>query len=324
MSGRLTSAAALALLRSRREARGLKASTLSRLTRGDVERVLAARLAEASPRTVASELSCLRVLVRLLLVEGLLDADPTRGLRVARGTPRRLVLSERAVAELLAQASQGAALRRNVEVRAALALRDRAALELLYGLGVRAGEVASARLLDLDLAGRSLLIVRVKGRGGAARLPLPEKVVPHLEAYLARGRPPLLRLRDRSEGRLLVSERGAALTAYNLMRVVSRVAARAGVAAHPHALRRSLATHLVRRGATLPAVQRLLGHVGLNTTQLYVAVDLEALRAAVEPLERTSSVGAGEAGRALATRPGAVAGSPSEPIAAREGGEAEP
>ncbi|MGE0706920.1 MAG: tyrosine-type recombinase/integrase [Planctomycetota bacterium] len=335
MSGRrLTTAAALALLRQRRgpcmaastvtlEQRAL-ARLLPRLgralgaaTRADLERLLAARRAEVAPATVARELTALRALYRLLVDEGLVRHDPTRGLRVAPAAQRRLLLSEESVSRLLAAASDSASgAARSSAVRVAVALRDRAALELLYGLGLRAGEACAAALLDLDLAGRSLLVRRTKGRGGLARLPVPAAAVPQLVAYVAQGRPALLREDDCSEGRLLVTERGGPLAASYLGRRVQGLGARVGVEVHPHALRRSLATHLVRRGAALPAVQRLLGHVALDTTQRYVAVDVQELRAAVEALEPGPRALAGEAGRAAA--PGVVTRSPASPAEASQ------
>jgi len=340
---RLTTAQALARLRGWREARGQAPSSiaveqrtlrrllprlgraLGRATRADLERLLAARLAEARPATVARELRSLRALYRLLEAEGATGGDPTRGLCVRPGAARQVLLSEDAVARLLAAASAVAEPRlrgRNAQVREALALRDRAALELLYGLGVRASEACSARVLDLDLACPSLLVARAKG-GAWARLPLPAAAVPRLTAYLACARPYLLGLRgDHAQGRLLVTERGRALGPDRLWELVARAARRAKVEAHPHALRRSLATHLVDHGAPLPAVQRLLGHAGLDTTQRYVLVDLGGLRAAVEALE-SLPVSPGSGPR-RASGAGEVAESPAAPSAASRGADDDP
>jgi integrase/recombinase XerC len=248
---------------------------------------MAERLAEVKPSTAARELSTLRGLYATLIEAGLVAVDPTEGLSVSVGdSQRRLVLSEETVGRLLAESSRPPAARRSAEVCAALALRNRAAVELLYGLGLRAAEACGARLLDLDLSQRSLLARRVKG-GPWQSLPLTAALVPHLERYVVKGRPALLAGQGGScGGALLVGERGHALTPKHLQRLVARIAARAGAWAHPHALRRSVATHLVRRGASLPAVQRLLGHKSLDTTQRYVAVSADDLRAAVETLDR--------------------------------------
>jgi len=202
---------------------------------------------------------------------------------VKTSPPRRLILGEEEVERLLAEASRPVKLRRSTKRSDAIALRNRALLELLYSLGLRAGEVVKLRLLDLDLAGRSIFARRVKGGRGAA-LPLPENLVPHLESYVSKARPELLEVGDEAQGILLVNERGRALHNRDVWRTVNKVAKRAGIDAHPHALRRSVATHLVRDGASLPAVQKLLGHKRLDTTQRYVGVEVEELRAAVDGL----------------------------------------
>lgn len=120
-------------------------------------------------------------------------------------------------------------------------------------------------------------------RSKPAVLPIPPASLPHLRRYVAEGRPHLLRKRDLSEGRLLANERG--LSVNHMERLVKGIADRAGIArANPHALRRSVATHLVQGGASLPAVQHLLGHESLDTTQRYVALGLAHLRLAVENL----------------------------------------
>jgi len=181
-------------------------------------------------------------------------------------------------------------LRRSDRRSGAIALRNRALLELLYSLGLRASEVVGLRLLDLDLVGRSIFARRAKGGRGAA-LPLPEGLVPHLERYVSEARPELLEVGDKAEGILLVNERGRALHKRDVGRTVKKVAERAGIDAHPHALRRSVATHLVRDGASLLAVQELLGHKRLDTTQRYVGVEVEALRQAVAALGRRMGAG---------------------------------
>jgi site-specific recombinase XerD len=303
VSGSLTGARARARLRAWREAGAFASATirfeqaclkrllprlgrpLARLRRADVEAWLARRLCEVRPATAARELSALRALCRLLLADRCLARDPTAGLVVQLGAPLQRVVTEQAVWRLLAEASRPQPSRRAVAIRAALALRDRAALELLYGLALRAGEVCGARLVDLDLAARALRVSRLKG-GRPAILPLAPALVPHLERYVRVARPCLLAAPGRADGHLLLTVRGDPLRPAHLGRLVTRVARRAGVSAHPHALRRSLATHLTRAGASLPVVQALLGHQSLATTQRYVLLDQADLRAAVSLLER--------------------------------------
>ncbi len=305
MSSRLTESRALALLLRWRRAGAYAEATikleqrtlprllprlgtsLTRATRSDMETLLATRLGEVKPSSVARELTALRGLYRVLVEEGLVSADPTAGLSVA--TPRSLgfVIPRSGVKRLLAEASRIPKAKRSLEVCRAIALRNRALIELLYSLGLRASEACRARLLDLDLADASLMVRRAK-RGKPARLPLPPASIPHLETYLSEGRPRLIRNRDQAKGCILANERGKPLTVNHLARLVFRIAKRAEVEAHPHALRRSVATHLIHGGASLPAVQSLLGHRSLNTTQAYVGVNMEDLRAAVETLDRES------------------------------------
>jgi site-specific recombinase XerD len=175
-------------------------------------------------------------------------------------------------------------IRRSPEIRSALALRNRACLEILYGLGLRASEAAAVQLVDLDLPGGDLLVRRVK-RGQSRRLPLPPAALPHLTRYLLHARP-VLADGGKDAGAFLVTQRGTAASSATILQIVKAVAARASVAAHPHAFRRSLATQIVRCGASLPAVQALLGHASLGATQGYVALDREDLRRAVEVLDR--------------------------------------
>jgi site-specific recombinase XerD len=301
VSQRLTTERALALLLHERRARAYAQSTvlqeqstlrrllprlgkpLARVTKPDLEALLAERLKVVKPATAARDLSGLRELYRVLVRAGEVNANPTDDLRVRLGTPSRLLLSLDEVRLILAEASRPPRARRSPEVCRAFALRNRAALEVLYGLALRAGEVCGLTLLDLDLAGRCVFANRVKGCAPAS-LPLPEAAIPHLERYLTEGRPTLLAGRGDARGALLVNERGNPLTSNHLLRLVADVATRAGLSANPHALRRSVATHLVRGGASHVAVQHLLGHVRLDTTQRYLGVCLDDLRAAVEAL----------------------------------------
>jgi len=269
---------------------------LDRVTRGDVEAWIAARLTEVCGTSVSRELSSLRVLCGVLIEAGRIDLDPTYGLSVKTSPPRRLILGEEEVARLLAEASRPVRLRRSTKRTEAIAIRNRAILELLYSLGLRASEVVQLRLLDLDLVGRSIFARRAKGARGAA-LPLTKSLVPHLERYVSEARPELLEVGAAAGGILLVNERGRALHSRDVWRTVNKVAKRAGLDAHPHALRRSVATHLVRDGASLPAVQELLGHKRLDTTQRYVGVDTEELRGAVAALPVQSPESAGSVDR---------------------------
>lgn len=298
---RLTHPRALALLRERRVARGYAASTialeqrllrallrrlerpLTRVTAHDVRELLASR-AHVSRNTLDRERSLLRDLFDVLVDAGLLPVNPAAALRPLKRAPTRppLVLSREAVARLLAAALDVPSCRRSLAVRHALSVRNRAVLELLYGAGLRAAEVQAAQVVDLDLAQANLFVRRAK-RGRPTFLPLPPSTMPHLERYLREGRPHLMRGQD--PGHLILTERGGPLVANEVLRVVKGVARRAGLRAHPHAFRRALATELARAGVPVGFVRELLGHVRLRTTQVYLAVDREELRAAVAVLD---------------------------------------
>lgn len=251
------------------------------VARADVDRFLASRRPALSPATLADETARLRGFLRALVALGHLDASPADNLAVPRAhRPPPLLLSQDAVRRLLVGALVPP--RRGGEP---VALRDRALVELAYGVGLRAAELRAALLVDLDLAAGTLLVRRAK-RGAQRILPLPPASLPHLRAWVERGRP-LLARHGRDAGHLLLNDVGAPLRHHAVQEVVARIARRAGVRCHPHALRRALATHLVAEGVSVLAVQDVLGHERLDTTAGYVAVDADDLRRAVAVLERT-------------------------------------
>jgi integrase/recombinase XerC len=159
---------------------------------------------------------------------------------------------------------------------AALALRDRLVLELLYATGIRVGELCG---LDLDDVDRGRRVVRVFGKGAKERtVPYGVPAEQALDAYLRRGRPALVG--PQSGSALLLGARGGRLVATAARRIVSAAATAAGLPhISPHGLRHSAATHLVEGGADLRAVQEILGHASLSSTQIYTHVSVERLRA---------------------------------------------
>lgn len=257
----------------------------ARLRPEDVARYLARRASELGPAAHVGEAARLRRFLRTL--------PASQGERLAAAVPEvratrreRRVLSEAEVARLLVAAGaepRGAA---NAVFRACRQ-RDRACLELLYGLGLRASEACAIRLVDLDLAGAALLVRRGK-RGESRALPLPAAALPALHLYLTTargvlaGRAPAGATCDR----LLLSRYGRPLRRGDVLTLVRAAGDRAGVRAHPHELRRALATHLAARGASLEAVRQLLGHQRLATTALYVGTSLADLHQAVARLDR--------------------------------------
>ena len=228
-----------------------------------------------SPATIARSVAALRAFGRYLATSERLPANPAAMLRspkVRRKLPH--YLEDHDLATLLA-APQG-----DEEA----AVRDRALLETLYSTGMRVGELVGLNDRDLDLIGG---IALVRGKGRKERLaPIGMPAVRALEAYL--------RLRDATHGRG-AAERGVFLSAANAKkgggggRRLSEVDIRRRLSHHlavcglssrttPHTLRHSFATHLLRAGADIRAVQELLGHRSLNTTQIYTHLTIEALR----------------------------------------------
>ncbi|GHJ56041.1 tyrosine recombinase XerC [Nonomuraea sp. TT08I-71] len=159
----------------------------------------------------------------------------------------------------------------------AVLLRDRLLLELLYATGVRISEACGLDVTDVDQARR---VVRVLGKGGRERaVPYGVPAQRALDAWLAHGRPALAA--PRSGGALLLGARGGRLNPTSARRIVAGYAEAAGLPrVTPHGLRHSAATHLLEGGADLRAVQELLGHSSLASTQIYTHVSVERLRAA--------------------------------------------
>ena len=157
-----------------------------------------------------------------------------------------------------------------------LGLRDRALLEFLYGTGARASEASGLPLKDLNVdAG----YVRLFGKGRKERVvPMGGKLIEALSNYLNDGRP-LLAARS-SPRMVFLSRSGSAIPRQDVWEIVRRYALKAGLRAriHPHTLRHSFATHLLSGGANLRAVQEMLGHASLSTTEIYTHVEQKRLR----------------------------------------------
>ncbi len=221
--------------------------------------------------SIQRKLSSVRAFFRYLQREGVIDQHPATGLRQRR-TPRLLPgcleLSE--VEALLAAPDESTPAGR----------RDRALLETLYSAGTRAAEIVGLDHGDLDF-GQG--IARVRGKGRKERLaPLGRFAVEALRAYLrdpARPKPKLA-----AANAVFLNQRGGRLTTRSLGRILDKYTLAAGIHRHatPHTLRHSFATHLLDRGADLRAVQELLGHAHLVTTQIYTHVSVERLREVYE------------------------------------------
>ncbi len=156
------------------------------------------------------------------------------------------------------------------------ALRDRALLEVMYACGLRASETIGLELADIDLREGFL---RARGKGSKERLvPLGRKAIAAISVYLRGGRPKLVG--ERHEAKLFVNFRGGPLSRQGLYKIVQRHARAAGLGGQmsPHTLRHSFATHLLAGGCDLRAVQEMLGHADISTTQMYTHLSGEQLK----------------------------------------------
>ena len=154
-------------------------------------------------------------------------------------------------------------------------VRDRALMELVYGAGLRISEAVGLRVEELDLDSAAF---RVTGKRGKTRwLPLPRFTLPWLEKYLNEARPVLVK---RPMAQVFVGMRGGALSRQNAYLLLEKYAKKAGIERKisPHVLRHTYAVHLLKGGADLRAVQELLGHASISTTQVYTQLDMEEVK----------------------------------------------
>jgi integrase/recombinase XerC len=237
--------------------------------------------------TIARKAAAVRAYLRSLHRHGVIDTDPGRSLRTPKGTARlpRVVRAEEAVDLLDAAASAahppaGAADQREVDVLThAIALRDVALLEVLYGAGLRVSEACGLRRDECDLDRRHLTVEGKRAK--VRRVPIGVPAVDALRAWLEDGRPELVTTDSPSDA-VFLNRRGRVLTSRDARRVLERHVLPDGRSLHPHALRHAYATHLLEGGADLRAVQELLGHADLATTQIYTHVTRDRLRAVYE------------------------------------------
>ncbi|HZU10605.1 MAG TPA: tyrosine recombinase [Pseudacidobacterium sp.] len=219
-------------------------------------------------RSIARKLSCLRGFYKWLLLDKRIRHDPTVNLESPDAwkiLPKSLAARE--INSMLEQAAQAA----DYPQAGAVALRDRAILELLYAGGLRVSELIGLHVADLSLdAGRAL----VRGKGDKERIvPLGAPCIRAIQQYLERGRPQLTRNNRANE--LFLSVRGKPLTREWVWRLVKASDSHAS----PHKLRHSCATHMVEHGADLRTVQTFLGHADIATTQVYTHLALGRLKA---------------------------------------------
>jgi integrase/recombinase XerD len=235
---------------------------LEALERADLETfVRDQRSAGFSPRSVARRVAAVRGFYRFLTVDRRIDRNPADDLQPPRAwpsLPKFLSLAE--VDALMAQP----------DVTTTLGLRDRAMIELLYATGLRVSELVAVRRADLHLDESYMTCV---GKGSKERLvPIGDEAALWIRKYEQTARPELVK--HGVSPRLFVNARGGPLSRVGFWKILKRHGRRAGVPRmlSPHVIRHSFATHLLERGADLRAIQMMLGHADLSTTQIYTHV----------------------------------------------------
>lgn len=227
-----------------------------------------------SASTVARKLSALRTFFRFMVQQKIIVKDPMAGIYAPKmGTAIPVFLTVDETFALLEEPSE----------QDTYQLRDIALLELLYSTGLRVSELVSRNLIDLDFTEE---VLRVSGKGRKERLvPVGKPAIEALEKWLPL-RAHLMRTRaergkDVEKDAMFLNGRGGRLSVRSVERIVKQYGERAGIlqVVTPHALRHSFATHLLEMGADLRAVQELLGHVSLSTTQRYTHLTLDHLSA---------------------------------------------
>jgi len=225
-----------------------------------------------APATVARKLAAVKSFFDFLVAEGALRSDPTENLsspKVGKSLPKPLSAAE--VEALLEEPAK---------LSSPEAKRDRAMLELLYAGGMRVSELASMNTSDLNLGAG---FVRCFGKGAKERIiPIHRGAVEALEEYLTGARPSLLR--NKEDEALFLNRRGERLTRQGFWLILKDYAKAAGIKREvsPHTLRHSFATHMLSGGADLRAVQELLGHANISSTQVYTHLTSEHVRQVYE------------------------------------------
>ena len=243
----------------------LAGKPLAALTHADVRDFLGALLRYGyEKRSAARKLSSVKSLLRFLVRKGTLAANPAtavKGPRLEQRLPG--FLSQYQVREAIE--TKG-----NTEVM----IRERAILETLYGSGLRAAELVGLNVADIDFPAEEIRVTRRYGKGGKERIvPLGRAEKEALDRWLAK------RTHKNAEP-VFTNDKGGRLTTRSIQNIVRKALLRVADATvtNPHSLRHAFATHLLERGADLRAVQELLGHASLSTTQIYSHVTVERLK----------------------------------------------
>ena len=257
------------LLRFLKHLAAAGACNLHHITVANIESFLdSERAGDYAVASVARAQAAVRMFCKYLVVRSVLSRDPSEGIESLKKWHRLpTVLDNQTVRLLLSAPCEGCD---------TYALRDIAILMLLYATGIRATEIATLKVTDVNF---SLGIVRVMGKGRKERIvPVAAEAMDAVNLYLAQCRPKLLR--GRAEA-LLLSRGGRAMSRVDIYRIVKKYVRRAAIKGNisPHTLRHCFATELLSRGADLRSVQEMLGHADIATTQIYTHVDAKRLKA---------------------------------------------
>ncbi len=219
-----------------------------------------------SAASIAQHVSTIKSFHKFLVRENFVKNFPVEDLRSPK-KPRKLprTFSVREIEQLLSSPFG----------KSATDLRDKALLEVMYGAGLRVSELVSLNIEDIDFVSE---FIRCFGKGSKERLvPIGRYALEALSEYIRQGRPELMKKR-RTQA-LFLNTRGGRLTRQGCWKILKKYAEKAGLKdVHPHMLRHSFATHLLEAGADLRAVQEMLGHVSISTTQIYTHVSREHLK----------------------------------------------
>ncbi|KGX92235.1 tyrosine recombinase XerD [Pontibacillus halophilus JSM 076056 = DSM 19796] len=215
---------------------------------------------DRSQATIARTLSSIRAFHQFLIRERLVEEDASLHIE----TPKK----ERKLPKILSMDDVDSLL--SISPTDPLSMRNKAMLEMLYATGLRVTELVSLKVSDLHL---TMGFVRCFGKGGKERIiPLGQMAKESIETYLSHGRPTLMK--QKASDYLFLNHRGGPLTRQGFWKILKAVAREVGITKEitPHTLRHSFATHLLENGADLRAVQEMLGHADISTTQIYTHV----------------------------------------------------
>jgi len=245
-----------------------KISDVSKISKEDIRTYLAYQKSlKLSPTSIARSLVSIKLFHRFLVREKLAITDPTSVIdspRLLKKIPDALELSE--INRLIATPNL-----RNIN-----GIRDRAIMETTYAAGLRVSEVSNLRIQDINLEAG---FVRCVGKGQKERVvPLGREAIVSLKRYLEKSRPSLLK--KKHSDFLFLNHRGNRLSRIYIWKMIKHYARLAGINSpiRPHILRHSFATHLLERGADLRALQEMLGHADISTTQIYTHINRDRLK----------------------------------------------